>query len=88
MHIVYLYILNKLLFMQEYIKTISLQASKITWNDVDKRAESTGFKDRSRYIQYLVEKDIYKSKHDYNQILIIVLLLLLALMSLTILLRV
>jgi len=74
--------------MQEYIKTISLQASKITWNDVDKRAESTGFKDRSRYIQYLVEKDIYKSKHDYNQILIIVLLLLLALMSLTILLRV
>lgn len=74
--------------MQEFVKAISLQASKISWNDVDKHATSVGFKDRSRYIQYLVEKDIFKTKHDYKQTFVIVLLLLLAMMSLAILLKV
>jgi len=74
--------------MQEQVRTISLQASEISWDDVDLKARNTGFKDRSRYIQYLVEKDIFKSKHDFTHIFTIVILLILAMLTLAVLLKV
>jgi len=74
--------------MQDEGRTISLSASELSWDDVDQHATSKGFKERSRYIQYLVEKDIYKTKHNYKEILVITLLLLLSIMTLTILLKV
>jgi len=67
--------------------SISMAGSELNWEDVDKHSQSKGFKERSRYIQYLVEKDIYKTKRNYIQTLMIVLLLLLAMMSLAILLK-
>jgi len=72
--------------MQEHTKTISLLASELSWDDVDKRAMNIGFKERSRYIQYLIEKDINKTKISFNQILTVILLLILAMLSLVILL--
>lgn len=73
--------------MQEHTKAISLLASKFSWDDVDRHLESIGFKERSKYIQYLVEKDIYKTKHNHGQTLVIVLLIILAMMSLFIILK-
>ena len=43
-------------------KTISLAASKYNWSDVEKRAYSVGFKEVSKYIQYLVERDIHTKR--------------------------
>ena len=74
--------------MAETHHSISMSSSKLDWDDVDKHSKSVGFRERSKYIQYLVEKDIFKTKHDFKQILVIVLLLLLAMMSLAILLKV
>lgn len=37
--------------------TISIAGSKLSWNDVDARAKKYGF-NRSKYTQYLYEKDI------------------------------
>jgi len=74
--------------MQEYVKTISLQASDLTWDDVDSHARSIGFKDRSRYIQYLAEKDIHKSKRDLKANIVVIMLLVLGMLSLAILLKV
>ena len=74
--------------MQEHTKTISLSASKLSWDDVDRHAHSIGFKERSRYIQYLVEKDIFKHKIDFKTNFMIVILLILAIISLMILLKV
>ena len=74
--------------MQEHTKAISLSASEISWDDADRRAKSIGFKERSKYIQFLIERDIHKNRHDYKQILVIILLLILAMMSLVILLKV
>lgn len=68
--------------------SISMLGSKLTWDEVDKHLQSIGFKERSKYIQYLVEKDIYRTKQDFKQILVIVILLLLAMMSVAILLKV
>ena len=44
--------------------TISMAASELGWDDVDTRAKQIGFKDRSKYIQFLVERDIHKGKYD------------------------
>jgi len=48
--------------------SISMAASKLSWEDVDKRARSIGFNGRSQYIQYLVEKDINRSRIDEKYI--------------------
>jgi len=74
--------------MQEDVKSISLQASKLSWSDIDKRANDLSFKDRSRYTQYLYEKDYYKSKYDLKSTFMIILLLFLAMVSLMILIKV
>lgn len=42
--------------------TISMAYSELNWDDIDKRARNIGFKDRSKYIQYLAEKDIGYSR--------------------------
>lgn len=68
--------------------TISMAGSHLTWDDVDNHANSVGFKERSKYIQYLVEKDIFKTKRDLKQTMMIIMLLLLSMMSLTILIKV
>ena len=44
--------------------TVSMDASELSWDDADERGKKIGFKDRSKYIQYLIEKDIYKGKFD------------------------
>ena len=74
--------------MVEAHHSISMSGSKLSWDDVDKHSKSVGFRERSKYIQYLVEKDIYKTKHDFKQTFVIILLLMLAMMSLAILLKV
>jgi len=52
-----------------------MDASELSWADVDQRAKSIGFKDRSKYIQYLVEKDISRSKYELSLIFKIIVLL-------------
>ena len=73
--------------MAEHHHSISMAGSDLSWEDVDRRAHSIGFKERSRYIQYLAEKDIHKSKHDFKQIFLVVMLLLLAIFNMMILLK-
>lgn len=74
--------------MQEETKTISVAGSKLTWNDVDKRAKEYGF-DRSKYTQYLYEKDINPNKKQrFKNNIILYLLLLLIMMEAIIVLQV
>lgn len=44
------------------IKSISLAASQVSWDDVDIRSKNLGFNDRSSYIQYLIERDIFRKR--------------------------
>ena len=44
------------------IKSISLAASQVSWDDVDSRSKNLGFNDRSSYIQYLIERDIFRKR--------------------------
>lgn len=60
-------------------KTISLNASDFSWDDVDTRANTLGFKERSKYIQYLVTKDIVHRRFENVRIAEILMLLGLAL---------
>lgn len=48
------------------ISSISLDGSinKLTWDKVDYEAAKYGFKDRSKFIQYCIEKTILKKKHE------------------------
>lgn len=48
--------------------SISMGASKLSWDMIDKRADSIGFTNRSGYIQYLCERDIYRSRLDYTML--------------------
>jgi len=58
--------------------TISIAGSELSWEDVDKRAKDYGF-NRSKYTQYLYERDINPNKKQRfkNNILVFLLLLLL-----------
>jgi len=68
--------------MQE-IKGISLDGSphNITWDLVDEESSKHGFKDRSKYIQYLIVKDLildknsFKKKYDSKKYLVDLLIL-------------
>ena len=74
--------------MQEDTNTISFAGSDLTWEDVDARAKEYGFK-RSKYIQYLVEKDINPNKKQrLKNNIILYLLLLLIMMEMIIILMV
>ena len=42
--------------------TISFVGSKYSWADVDAQAKKRGFKERSKYIQWLAETDIERKK--------------------------
>jgi len=88
----YIVVITKCFFaMSENISdvhTISMASSEISWNDVDDYWKSIGFKDRSKYVQYLIEKDMYRTKRDFKSSFIIILLLFLAMVSLMILLKV
>jgi len=53
--------------------TISMAASDLSWSEIDKRAKGLGFKSRSSYLQYLSEKDIYKSNMEKKDIILIIL---------------
>jgi len=62
--------------------TISMGASQLSWDDIDNRAKEIGFKTRSSYIQYLAEKDIYKSKMDKRDIFIIIMFIEMSMLTL------
>ena len=57
--------------------TISMAASKLNWDDIDQRARQIGFKDRSKYIQYLAERDIHYGRYKKYQGVLNTLLMLL-----------
>jgi len=59
-------------------KTISMDASKLSWEDVDKRVKQIGFNNRSQYIQYLVEKDIERKRFENVKITEIMMLIMMA----------
>ena len=68
--------------------TISIAGSDLTWEDVDARAKEYGF-NRSKYTQYLYEKDINPNKKQrFKNNILIFLFLLLILMEAVILLQV
>lgn len=67
--------------------SISISGSKLTWDDVDRYAKSVGFKERSKFVQYCLEKEIYKSKIRFKDILVIINLLLMAMIMIVLLLR-
>jgi len=58
--------------------SISMAASKLSWEDVDKRVKQIGFNNRSQYIQYLVEKDIEKKRFENVKITEIMMLMMMA----------
>jgi len=74
--------------MPETHHSISMGGSELSWDDVDQRAHKLGFKERSRYIQYLVEKDIFKSKLNLKENLGVILLLILAMVTMTLVMQV
>ncbi|GAH10578.1 unnamed protein product, partial [marine sediment metagenome] len=43
--------------------TISMASSHLTWKDVDDKVKHSTFRNRSQYIQYLVERDFGKTRH-------------------------
>lgn len=50
--------------------TISMASSKLSWSDVDQKVKNGTFRNRSQYIQYLVERDINKKRFEkYNKII-------------------
>jgi len=63
------------------IKTISLDASDITWDEVDKRTHNIGFNNRSQYIQYLVERDMHHKRLGDVRLIEVSSLLLLAVLT-------
>jgi len=67
--------------------SISFNGSKYKWSDVDEQAKKRGFKERSKYIQYLAEKDIERKLkiNDFLNFEVIFLLLLVMTMLLIIL---
>ena len=68
--------------------TISIAGSELSWEDVDTRAKHYGF-NRSKYTQYLYEKDINPNKKQrFKNSIILYLLLLLIMMEALILLLV
>ena len=68
--------------------TISIAGSELSWEDVDARAKHYGF-NRSKYTQYLYEKDINPNKKQrFKNSIVVFLLLLLILMEAVILLLV
>jgi len=66
--------------------TISFVGSKYSWADVDLQAKKRGFKERSKYIQWLAEIDIERKKSvkDFISYEVIFLLLLSMIMVLLI----
>jgi len=42
--------------------TISFEGSRYTWDQVDAQAKQRGFKERSKYIQWLAENDLERKK--------------------------
>ena len=68
--------------------TISIAGSDLSWEDVDTRAKDYGF-NRSKYTQYLYEKDINPNKkQQFKNSIVVFLLLLLIMMEAIILLQV
>ena len=72
--------------MEKDCHTISMDGSKYSWDQADRRAESLNFK-RSKYVQYLIEKDIDGKKRDYRFIDVVMLCLLFVIVLLFILVR-
>jgi len=44
------------------IKPISLDSTNLTWDGIDNYYKRKGFKNRSQFVQYCIEKQIYKTK--------------------------
>lgn len=42
--------------------TISMDSSILNWDQVDNYSKNKGFKNRSQFVQYCIEKQIYKTK--------------------------
>jgi hypothetical protein len=42
--------------------TISFEGSRYSWAEVDQQAKNRGFKERSKYIQWLAENDLERKK--------------------------
>jgi len=74
--------------MQDYHKAISMAGSKLGWEDVDHRAKSIGFRERSKYIQYLVERDIEHSRFENIRIMEVTSLLLMVMILLVLIIRI
>lgn len=62
--------------------TISMDGSKLSWKDADERAKQIGFKERSQYVQYLIERDIEHKRFENIKIREIIMFMMLALIVL------
>jgi len=63
--------------MTQEIKSISLDGSELIWDDIDRRACSIGFDNRSQYIRYLCERDIFMGRLSKHKELLLYLTILL-----------
>ena len=59
--------------------TISMASSPLTWMDIDKKVKNSTFRNRSQYIQYLVEQDFEKTKYFIDNLVPISLLVMMIL---------
>ena len=71
--------------MPDDFHTISMAGSKYNYGDVDARVKELGFKDRSKYFQFLVQEDIERKKTIKDYFSLEILLLFLAIATLLIL---
>lgn len=67
--------------MRDDVRTISLRS--LSWDDVDGFARSHGFKDRSPFVEYCIEKTIHKDKYTFYYGLVVLLFLTLIMVLLT-----
>lgn len=70
----------------QVVKTISLDEELL--KDIDEHIVDNVFQDRSSYIRYLAERDLYKRKIDKHSVLLVFVLLEMSIITMLLLLKV
>lgn len=67
--------------------TISMASSHLTWRDVDNKVKYSTFRNRSQYIQYLIERDFEKTNYFIDNLVPISLLVMMVMILVVVLVR-
>jgi len=67
--------------------TISMASSNLSWEDVDKKVRNSPFRNRSQYIQYLIEKDFERYRYFIDNLVPITLLVMMILILIVVIIK-